>query len=143
MLLTPAFFMIIFAPMKRISSRLLLAIGLLVAFASLCSAQQNRGYYRFPALHGDTVVFTSEGDLWETTTQGGIARRLTTHLSEETRPAFSPDGTTIAFSASYEGPTEIYTIPAAGGLPVRRTFEGGNLVIGWTADGKIIYTTRR
>jgi tricorn protease len=135
--------MIIFAPMKRILLPLL-AFGLMVGLATLCSAQQNRGYYRFPALHGDTVVFTSEGDLWETTTQGGIARRLTTHLSEETRPAFSPDGTTIAFSASYEGPTEVYTIPAAGGLPVRRTFEGGGAsVVGWTPDGKILYTTRR
>ena len=38
--------------------------------------------------------------------------------------AISPDGRTIAFSASYEGPTEVYTMPIDGGLPVRRTFEG-------------------
>jgi tricorn protease len=117
---------------------------LLCLLLPLCFAQQNRGYYRFPAIHGNIIAFTSEGDLWESTIDGGIARRLTTHPGEETNPAFSPDGKTIAFSANYEGPTEVYTIPAAGGLPTRRTFEGGNArVIGWTPDGKVIYTTGR
>jgi len=107
------------------------------------SQQQTRGYYRFPAIHGQQIVFTSEGDLWEVPLVGGTARRLTTHPGEETRAAFSPDGQTIAFSANYEGPTEVYTMPAAGGLPRRRTFEGNANVVGWTPDGKILYATRR
>ena len=106
------------------------------------SAQQNRGYYRFPAIHGDTIVFTAEGDLWETTVSGGTARRLTTHPGEETHAAFSPDGQTIAYSADYEGPTEVYTMPASGGLPTRRTFDGARAVVaGWTPDGKILVRT--
>jgi tricorn protease len=125
--------------MRRLFSALLLSLLL-----PPCFAQQNRGYYRFPAIHGNAIAFTSEGDLWESTIDGGIARRLTTHPGEETHPAFSPDGKTIAYSANYEGPTEIYTIPAAGGLPTRRTFEGGNaIVVGWTPDGKILYMTGR
>ena len=127
---------------KRIVTFNTLAIVAVLALA--CPAQQNRGYYRFPAIHGNTIVFTSEGDLWEVGTEGGVARRLTTHPSEETRPAFSPDGKTIAFSASYEGPTEVYTMSAEGGLPVRRTFDGGGAsVVGWTPDGKIMYATGR
>jgi tricorn protease len=123
-------------------SRLIL---ILLAFgATLASAQQNRGYYRYPALHGDTLVFTSEGDLWEVPVEGGVARRLTSHLGEETHAAFSPDGKTIAFSAAYEGPVEAYTMPAAGGLPSRRTFDGDYVeVVGWTPDSKILYTTTR
>ncbi|MBW8896395.1 MAG: PD40 domain-containing protein [Acidobacteria bacterium] len=102
------------------------------------------GYYRYPAIHGDTIVFTAEGDLWRVGVNGGVAQRLTTHPAEESRAAISPDGKTIAFSAAYEGPTEVYTVPLDGGVPVRQTFEGGNaLVAGWTPSGDVLYTTRR
>lgn len=115
---------------------------LLVACSGLCAGQQNHGYYRFPAIHAGTIVFTSEGDLWSVSADGGAARRLTSHPSEETRAAFSPDGNTIAFSASYEGPNEVYTMPAIGGLPERRTFDGaGPGWLGWTPAGRLLYST--
>ncbi len=102
------------------------------------------GYYRFPALHKDTIVFTSEGDLWSVDIKGGLARRLTTHPGMEAYPAVSPDGATVAFSAQYEGPTEVYTMPLAGGLPVRRTFAGQTAtVVGWTPDGRLLYATQK
>src|SRR5260370_21436597 len=117
---------------------------LLLAVAAPAPAQQpNHGYYRFPAIYGPRIVFTSEGDLWEVPIEGGTARRLTTHPGEETRAAFSPDGKTLAFSANYEGPTEVYSMPASGGLPTRRTFEGNATVVGWTPDGKILSASRR
>ena len=124
--------------------RHLLRLSCALLSGMICFGQQNRGYYRFPAIHGDTVVFTSEGDLWEAGIEGGLARRLTTHPAEESSAAFSPDGKTLAFSASYEGPQEVYTMPASGGLPVRRTFEGGRaIVVGWTPDGRVLYATNR
>jgi tricorn protease len=111
---------------------------------SEAAAQANRGYYRYPAIYGDTIIFTAESDLWQVSAAGGVARRLTTHPGEEKFAAFSPDGKTLAFSADYEGPTEVYTMPATGGLPARRTFDGGSAsVVGWTPDGKIVYATRR
>jgi len=101
-----------------------------------------QGYYRFPTIHGDTIVFTAEGDLWRVGVQGGMARRLTSHLGTESHAAFSPDGKLLAFSAEYEGSTEVYTMPGEGGLPARRTFEGRSAeVVGWTPDGKVLYTT--
>jgi len=116
--------------------------------AALCvlinsaSAESPRGYYRFPTLHDDTIVFTAEGDLWRVGVQGGVAQRLTTHLGAETSAAISPDGQTLAFSAEYEGPTEVYTMPLAGGLPVRQTFHGSVArVVGWTPGGRVIYAT--
>ena len=50
-----------------------------------------------------------------------LAARLTTHPDQETRAAFSPDGARIAFTAAYEGPLEVYVMPAAGGPPIRTT----------------------
>ncbi len=121
-----------------------LLLALLAATATGWSQPHNRGYYRYPAVYGKTLVFTAEGDLWEVAIEGGVARRLTAHPGDETHAAFSPDGKTIAFSADYEGPTEVYTMPAAGGLPSRRTFDGAKAtVVGWTPDGKILYSTRR
>ncbi|MEA2601015.1 MAG: tricorn protease [Acidobacteriota bacterium] len=121
----------------------ILAVLFLVFPCSL-RAEETLGYYRYPALHGDTVVFAAEGDLWRVGRAGGTATRLTTHPAEESDPAISPDGLTLAFSASYEGPTEVYTMPIDGGLPVRRTFEGEDArVVGWTPGGEILYSTRR
>jgi tricorn protease len=129
-------------PAWRSSSVLLFASIVLPLSAQQASSQAPKGYYRFPAFHGQTLVFTAEGDLWRVSINGGSAQRLTSHLGTESHAAFSPDGKTLAFSAEYEGPTEVYTMPAEGGLPTRRTFEGrGADVVGWTPDGKVLYTT--
>ena len=101
-------------------------------------------YYRFPAMRGEVVVFAAEGDLWQVARAGGVASRLTSHPAIEQNPAISPDGNTIAFSAAYEGPTEVYTMLRAGGTPVRRTFEGdAAFVVGFAPDGTLLYATRR
>jgi len=100
------------------------------------------GFYRFPTLHGDTIVFAAEGDLWRISTQGGLAQRLTTHPAEETDPAISPDGETLAFTARYEGPAELYTMPMTGGLPIRLTYEAdSSIATTWTPAGELVYTT--
>jgi tricorn protease len=107
-------------------------------------SQGFKGYYRDPALSGETLVFVAEGDLWKIGTTGGVAQRLTTHPAEETSPVISLDGATLAFTARYEGPAEIYTMPLAGGLPTRRTFEGDASVIATTfkPNGDLIYATQ-
>ena len=94
------------------------------------------GYFRYPALHGETVVFVSEDDLWTVAASGGIARRLTANLGTITSPFISPDGKTIAFTGREEGNNEVYVLPIEGG-PVRRvTYLGASSsVVGWTPDG--------
>ncbi len=106
-------------------------------------SQGFEGYYQFPDIHENRVVFSAEGDIWIVPLAGGLAQRLTTHAEEERFPTISPDGKTIAFSASYEGPTEIYTMPITGGLPIRWTYESDFSIANcWTPDGKIVYDTR-
>ncbi len=115
------------------------AVGFLGAEAH---AQPVAGYYRSPALHDDTLVFTAEGDLWQVGTSGGEARRLTSHPGQETDAAISPDGREVAFTAQYDGPAEAYVMPLTGGLPERLTFEGQRAVVaGWTPDGRVLYST--
>ncbi|MCB0685327.1 MAG: PD40 domain-containing protein [Saprospiraceae bacterium] len=106
-------------------------------------AQGVEGYYRDPAIFNDQVVFSSEGDLWLVSLSGGLAQRLTSHLEEERFPAFSPDGSQLAFSASYEGPMEVYTMPISGGLPTRLTYEEDpSQVNTWSSNGWILYDSR-
>jgi len=120
-----------------------------ILFILICSfesstglAQGFEGYYRYPDIQKNTIVFASEGDLWTVALTGGLAQRLTTHPEEELFPTISPDGKFIAFSASYEGPLEIYTMPIEGGLPTRWTFEGDASVANtWSPDGKVVYNT--
>lgn len=121
---------------------LTLLTALLFSISDTSLAQQ--GYYMSAAIHGNNIVFTSEGDLWRVGIDGGTAVRLTTSHGYEASAAISPDGKTIAFSAQYEGPTEIYTMPFTGGIPTRRTYDGAtDLVVGWTPDGNIIYATNK
>lgn len=110
--------------------------------STIVSAQGFEGYYQTPDIYGDKIIFSAEGDLWTVPLVGGLAQRLTTHAEEETNPSISPDGRTIAFSASYEGPTEVYTMPIEGGIPTRWTYESSSSrVNSWTPDGKLVYRT--
>ena len=103
----------------------------------------HRGYYRSPAIHGDVVVFTSEGDLWTVDARGGAARRLTSDAGLETAATISPDGKTVAFLGTSEGPAEVYTMPIGGGLPQRRTWDGQAIPAGWAPDGRLMVSTFR
>ena len=119
--------------------KLVLALAAALAASALHAAP---GYYRDPALHGDTVVFTAEGDLWRVPVTGGLATRITTHPASESQAAISPDGRTVAFLASYDGAPDVYAMPLAGGEPVRLTYEGGrSWVQGFDRDGRVVYAT--
>ncbi len=124
-------------PKKLIGLILFMALGF-----SQALSQGFEGYYQYPDIHQNTIVFSAEGNIWRVSAEGGLAQRLTTHAEEERFPILSPDGKTLAYSASYEGPTEVYTLPIDGGLSTRWTFEPEMSVpTSWTPEGNILYQT--
>jgi len=102
---------------------------------------QTKGYYRFPTIHDDKVVFVAEDDLWEVPVEGGVARRMTANLGAVSHPFFSPDGQWLAFVGREEGHAEVYVMPASGGRAKRLTFLGSNAaVVGWHQD-RIVFAS--
>jgi tricorn protease len=107
-------------------------------------AQDEARLLRFPATHGNQIVFTYAGDLYTVSTSGGTARKLTNHDGFEMFARFSPDGKNLAFTGQYDGNTEVFLMPSEGGEPQRLTFTAtltrddisdrmgpNNIVMGW------------
>ena len=132
------------------------SLMLLLLFVAVTAvrAEETR-LLRFPAIHGDRIVFSYAGDLYTVSASGGVARRLTSDQGYEMFARFSPDGGTIAFTGQYDGNTEVYAMPADGGPPRRLTFTAtlgrddvsdrmgpNNIVMAWRDDDTIVYRSR-
>lgn len=106
-----------------------------------------------PALSpdGKQIAFSWAGDLWTSRARGGNAKRITTHPAYETGPAYSPDGTRLAFTSNRTGQDQVFVMPAVGGIPRQITFHSeGSRVVEWYPDGKSVlieglrdFSTRR
>lgn len=92
-----------------------------------------------PALSADRVAFVYGNDLWTSRLDGGGVQRITSGPGTKSSPAFSPDGSLLAFSAELDGNVDVFVVPAAGGVPKRLTWHPGRDVVqGFTPDGKAI-----
>lgn len=133
----------------------LITLACFLIFSS--SKAEEARLLRFPHINGDQIVFSYAGDLYTVTTEGGTARKLTSHTGYEMFPRISPDGKYIAFTGQYDGNTEVFVMPSTGGIPKRLTYTAtlnrddlgdrmgpNNIVIGWTPDSKnILFRTRQ
>ena len=124
-----------------------MALGLscLVTFAAQAAAPASPHLFQSPSLSRDLIAFGYAGDLWTVPRSGGRASRLTNGVGLESAPLFSPDGSTIAFTGEYDGNTDVFTVPAAGGIPRRVTYHPvPDVAVGWTSDGKrIVFRSAR
>ena len=121
---------------------LLLVLGFTAIIASRSSFGScgEAGYYRWPTVNDEFLIFGSEGDLWRSDAQGRGTVRLTTHVEVESSPRISPDGRWVAFDASYDGGQQVYLMPTTGGVPKQLTFEAGTVEVrGWSPDGRVVY----
>lgn len=118
-------------------------------------AQTEARVLRFPAVWGNNLVFSCSGDLYIVGKEGGIARKITSDNGYEMFARFSPDGKNIAFTAQYDGNTEIYLMPSGGGIPKRLTITAtlnrddlsdrmgpNNIVMTWKDNENIIFRSR-
>ncbi|HCT29140.1 MAG TPA: peptidase S41 [Bacteroidales bacterium] len=117
---------------------------LIFLFASFSVFAQNP-MMQYPDIYENTIVFVSGGDIWKAPADGGIAVRLTFSDGQENFPKFSPDGKMIAFSAEYDGNTDVYVMNVNGGEITRVTYHPGfDEVIGWNQNKhKIMFTSGR
>ena len=98
-----------------------------------------------PAISKSHVAFVYDGDLWVAKRDGSSPHRLTSHEGDEVSPRFSPDGKSIAFSAQYDGNTDVYIMPVSGGSPTRLTYHPApDFVEGFTPDGdEVLFSSTR
>ena len=74
-------------------------------------------------------------------TPGGTASLLAGGTFADVEPAWSPDGTRVAFASNRSGDTELYILTVATGTVTRVTTRtGSDGAPTWLADGRIVYT---
>ncbi|MEV7602269.1 amidohydrolase family protein, partial [Kitasatospora sp. NPDC089797] len=86
---------------------------------------------------GERLVVEVQGVLWGLPRSGGTATALTAPDLEPTRPAWSPDGSTVAFCAYRDGGFHLWAM-APDGSDLRRLTTGpwDDRGVSWSPDGR-------
>ena len=85
-------------------------------------------------------------DIWIAPVAGGSMARLTSAMTAETNPAWSPDGTRVAFVFISNGRVAVHeqALGAITSVPLSTPWplEGGTALTDWSKDGRFILMTR-
>ncbi len=100
---------------------------------------------RQPSVSERHIAFAYANNIWIVDRSGGLARRLTSFQGGSSNPKISPDGRLVAFTGTYGGNADVYTVPVEGGEPMRLTWHPtGDVVTGWTPDSKrVVFASGR
>jgi Tol biopolymer transport system component len=93
---------------------------------------------------GRTIVFDLLGDLYTMPISGGRATRITSGMSFDGQPRYSPDGRSIVFTTDRAGAENVWIVDADGQNP-RALSRGDNALYvspEWTPDGEYVIVSR-
>ena len=98
-----------------------------------------------PTMSKTQIAFAYAGEIWIVPRTGGDARRLVTGQLRNQAPIFSPDGSQIAFTGTFDENMDVYVVPASGGEPRRLTYHPGrDAAVAWTPDGaSVLFRSER
>ncbi|MFC3197208.1 PDZ domain-containing protein [Parapedobacter deserti] len=130
--------------MKSIKLPFSIAAFMALLMIVLSGKAQETLLLRTPSVSDRNIAFVYGGDIWIADRDGSNARRLTVNPASEQHPLFSPDGKYIAFTGNYDGNTDVYVIPIAGGEPRRLTHHpAADIVRGWIDNETVYFTSTR
>ena len=94
--------------------------------------------------NGETVIFELLGDIYTVDADGGDATVLMSGLAFDSQPAYSPDGSMIAFISDRDGSENLWIAQADGSEPKKLSSEtkGSLLSPEFSADGDYVYVSK-
>lgn len=94
---------------------------------------------------GKTLAFDLVGHLYTLPVEGGAAKAITTELSFDSQPRYSPDGTHIVFVSDRSGDDNLWIVNADGSAPRQLSFEDHAMFTSpeWSADGEYVLVSRK
>jgi tricorn protease len=148
--IAPDFFLSPYYKVEVVMKNFFLLFFMCVFLIGYGLAVEDMRLLRFPDINKDLIAFVYAGDIWTVPSNGGHARRLTSHEGLELFPKFSPDGKWVAFSGEYSGSRQIYIMPSTGGVPKQLTYyndvgelppRGGfdHIPLDWTPDSQKVF----
>ncbi len=123
----------------------LILFAALIVLIPLTGIFAHTGYYYYPDINGNEVIFSSRGSVWKVETQGGDAEIVTSMKSNYVSAKLSPDSRHIAYSISIDGNIDIYLMNKGGGIPKRLTYHPSrDNVLGFTPEGDyVVFSSSR
>ena len=124
---------------RTILRRLMIPAAILVAIPCAVLEASEPRFANFPDVSGDSVVFAYRDSIWTAPVTGGTARLLSDVGTRPRHPKFSPDGRSVAYTATINENADIYAVALDGGPVTRLTHHPArDDMVNWYPDSKSI-----
>ncbi len=114
----------------------------LLFFLTLFTCIYSQNWFRYPKISpdGTQIAFCYKGDIYLVSTEGGEAKPVIFTDAQETMPAWSNDGQSLAFASDRYGNFDIFVLPIKGGETKRLTYHSANdYPYAFSSDNQFIF----